>query len=85
MRSSMRDHHSIDGFRRDSLLHLENLAMDEQAQAIAKELGSEVLRARIEGDEIVVVLVDGRKVHRPLQAEEVKTVREKTPARRKDN
>jgi len=41
--------------------------MDEQAKDIAKEMGGEVLRARIEGDEIVVVLVDGRKIKRPLE------------------
>lgn len=36
------------------------------AQAIAKEAGGEVLRSRIEGEEIIVLLVDGRKIRRPL-------------------
>jgi len=44
----------------------ERTVLDAAAETIAKELNGEVLRARIEDDQIVVLLVDGRKVRRPL-------------------
>ena len=47
--------------------------MDTQAQAIAKEFGGEVLNVRVDAttNEIVVLLVDGRKIRRPRFAEQI--------------